>query len=79
MADKRIVALHESITVVNSKKLMAERRTTMADGQEFFEKHIKLGGGPQKAQTSLCIYFGDKDGEILVGRVGCHPAGAKTE
>ena len=59
---------------------MAERRAVAPDGQEvFFEKHIKLGGGPQNATTSLCIYFGDKDGELLVGRVGAHPTGARTQ
>jgi hypothetical protein len=74
------IALHESDTVLNNKKLMAERRAITPDGEEvFFEKHIKLGGGPQNATTSLCIYFGDKDGEILVGRVGSHPTGAKTQ
>lgn len=77
---KFTLALHESDTVVNNKKLMAERRAVAPDGEEvFFEKHLKLGGGPQNDATSLCIYFGDKDGEILIGRVGCHPTGAKTQ
>lgn len=40
-------------------------------------KHIKLGGGG--IDDSARIYFGDKDGELLIGHVGRHLDVAKTQ
>ena len=72
------LALHESRTAMT--KHGDERRVTTPDGEDvYLQKHLKLGGGPQNDQTTLSIYFGDKDGAILVGIVGRHPTGAKTQ
>jgi hypothetical protein len=72
------VALHESQTAMTKHK--EERKVTAAAGEDvYLQKHAKLGGGPQNDQTSLTIYFGDRDGEILVGIVGRHLTGANTQ
>ena len=72
------VTLRESKTVMNDAKLSAERRVTK-DGEDFIlQKHITLGGGPQNDRTTFVIYFGDRDGELLIGHVGRHLTGPKT-
>jgi hypothetical protein len=72
------VSLHESQTTMT--KHADERKVTTPDGGEVtLEKHIRLGGGLQSDQTTLSIYFGDRDGKMLAEIVGRHPTTAKTQ
>ena len=72
------LALHESQTAMT--KHGEERKATTPDGEDvYLQKHLKLGGGPQNDQTTLSIYFGDREDEILLGIVGRHPTGASTQ
>lgn len=60
---------HESETAINQ---FGDERRVMVNGESItLEKHLKVGKKGD-ATTSLRIYFGDKNGEILVGHVGRH-------
>jgi hypothetical protein len=63
-------AMRESEMTMNK---FGEERTLHHDGREIvLEKHLTLGGGRQNATTTAQIYFGDKDGQVLIGHVGRH-------
>lgn len=56
-----------------------ERRLRHNGQNLVLEKHLTLGGGPQNAQTTAQIYFGDKEDELLIGHVGRHLTVVKTQ
>jgi hypothetical protein len=68
-------ALHESRTARN--QYAEERTTRIGHTQVMLEKHLKLGSGG--ADTSLRVYFGDRNDQLLIGHVGRHLTTAKTQ
>lgn len=54
-----------------------QRMVRIDDGTVTLQKHIKLGSGGKG--ESARIYFGDKDGELLIGHVGHHLDVASTQ
>ena len=70
-------AMRDSETTMN--QFGGERRLTHNGVGLVLEKHLTLGGGPQNAQTTAQIYFGDKDGQLLIGHVGRHLTVVKTQ
>jgi hypothetical protein len=68
-------SLHESQTVRN--QFAGERAVTVDGVTTTLVKHLRLGSG--NAEASLRIYFGDRDGELLIGHVGRHLTTAKTQ
>ena len=58
----------------------ASERRFQHDGCEVvLQKHLTLGGGRQNDTTTAQIYFGDKDGQLLIGHVGRHLTTMRTQ
>ena len=78
----------EATRILRSPTVMFESDTTMrhyghqrdvriGDVVVRLQKHVKLGGGGKG--ESARIYFGDKDGQLLIGHVGHHLDVASTQ
>ena len=57
----------------------SERRFRHEGQEVVLEKHLTLGGGKQNDATTAQIYFGDRDGQVIIGHVGRHLTTIKTQ
>jgi hypothetical protein len=71
------IAMHESESTTN--RFGNERKVRHNNEECALQKHLTLGGGPQNVQTTAQIYFGDKDGQVLIGHIGRHLTVANTQ